>query len=331
MKIFRLPTHWFYLFPATTCLLGTFGRAAKYFQTRALHDLQLPHPETLTSKELRRLKHYFYGTTYLATIFCLLRGRRRDEREKHRFTNLAALAYFFDDLVDTFRPHDTGQTRWQNNPEHYGQHADERGLARHFLDNVQRELPLAELAEFKTYMNRVFNVETAGRQQRQTPLTINDLEKITAEKGGCSVLLFRRMLNDEISEAERDALFQFGYLIQLCDDIFDLWFDRQTDTQTVPLALANDLPRLTQVFENQYVAVKFAFRKIPRRGLVFGPNAALAAVHFVVTTARVCLAHYRHLEKLHGHLPLDDRHRLVLDMERWPNRLRAVWLLISEI
>ncbi len=347
----------YHLFRATIWLTLAFARASWYFKNRALRDLALPHPESLTSKEKRRLKHYFYGTTYLSSIFCILRGRTRSHREKHLFTNLAALAYFFDDLVDAFREKDDTGIRWLDNPELYGQTADPRGLALHFLHNIYRELPPGDLAQFKDFMHRVFNVEM--REMPDARFQIPDLEKVTAEKGGYSVLLFRRVLENPLSAQEQDALFQFGYLIQLCDDIFDLWHDRQAGTTTLATFFAekNDIAGLREVFEKQVSVVREAFNPTPvstppptpppkGRGDVEraatksrlpslsgeGPGVgltrakaltALAAIHFLVAVTRVCLRHYEDLQKKDGTLPLDDRAAMVVDMEKWGNRVRA--------
>jgi hypothetical protein len=349
--------HFYRLLRATVWLALAFARASWYFKNRALRDLALPHPESLTSKEKRRLKHYFYGTTYLSSIFCILRGRTRSRREKHLFTNLAALAYFFDDLVDAFREKDDSGILWLDNPERYGQTADPRGLALHFLHNIYRELPPGDLAQFKEFMHRVFNVET--REIGNWKLEIADLEKITAEKGGYSVLLFRRVLENPLSAQEQEALFQFGYLVQLCDDIFDLWHDRQAGTTTLATFFAekNDVAGLRQVFEKQVVAVKSAFAALAstppptpplkgRRGLEHtatlsrtplpfrggvggGVETALTAIHFLVAITCVCLRHYEDLQKKHGTLPLDDRAAMVVDMEKWGNRVRAARELLK--
>jgi hypothetical protein len=321
--------HIYYLIRATIWLILAFVRAAWYFKYRALFDLALPHPESLNSKERRRLQHYFYGTTYLSIVFCSLRGRTRTRQEKHLFTNLAALAYFFDDLVDTFREQDDTGILWQDNPEKYGKTADERGLALHFLNNIYRELPDADLKEFQAFMHRIFNVETAGRQQKDVSKTLksDDLKNITAEKGGYSVLLFRRVLRHPLGDAEKKALYQFGYLIQLCDDIFDLWFDRNEGVATLATAMAQhgDLQHLTQLFEQQVYKTQQAFRQTPY------PNAqietALHVIHFIVSISRVCLKEYADLQKKHGTLPLDQRQLMVIDMERWKNRFRSAVLL----
>ncbi|MBV6440852.1 MAG: hypothetical protein EPGJADBJ_02527 [Saprospiraceae bacterium] len=363
-SMIRLLRHGYYLLHATVWLALAFARAGFYFKTKALHDLALPNPEALTSKEKRRLKHYFYGTTYLSAVFCMLRGYPRSRNEKHLFTNLAALAYFFDDLVDAFRGRDDSGILWQNNPEQYGRAADPRGLALHFLQNIYNELPPASLMLFKEFMHRVFNVETAERQNGDGRLRMADhgwrmadLERITAEKGGFSVLLFRRVLAHPLEEAEQEALFQFGYLVQLCDDIFDLWHDRQSKTVTLATFFAerNDISGLRNVFENQVDVVKKAFalnpgsshtaREAPANaperspapfppgevqgvGSKRGRSSSLAAIHFLVSITRVCLRHYADLQKKHGTLPLDDRAAMVVDMERWANRTRAILELV---
>lgn len=330
MRFFPHFQHWFYLVRASIWLVAAFVRAHFYFKKNAHSDLELPPTATLNSKEKRRLKHYFYGTTYLSIIFGTLHGHRRTAREKHLFSNLAALAYFFDDLADEFRYRDRSKILWQNNPETYGQHADdERKLSLHFLQNVYRELPPQDLEQFKMFMYQVFNVETGGRQVGSKVLEINDLEKITAEKGGFSVLLFRRILAHPLTATEQEAIFQFGFLIQLCDDIFDIWFDVQEGVSTLPIhfAKAGRVGDLHDFFEKKVVEVQQKFRAtgLPR-GQV---ETSLKVIHFIVSITRVCLQQYLKIEKTEGRLPLDDRQRMVVDMERWSNRRRAAINLIK--
>ncbi len=292
-----------------------------YFRRRALSDLQLPPSQQLNVKEIRRWKHYFYGTTYLAAIFGILREYPAGLNEQRQFNRLAALACFFDDLADTFRSR-SGES-WQDNPEQYGQAADASGVALHLLQSIYQALPPDDLAEFKQFLHRVFNLETAGRQRTGQAVPAEELQRLTAEKGGYSVLLFRRLLQHRLSAPEQRALFEFGALIQLCDDIFDLWFDRQSGITTLATVLTeqNDLMQLRNRFERQVADTTCAFRQTPypRRRV----ETALQTIHFLVSITRVCLDHYLHLQKKHGTLPLDDRGAMVVDMERWNNRLRA--------
>jgi hypothetical protein len=312
----RFIRHWYFLLRTALLLASEFARAGWYFKKRALHDLALPDSDALTSKEKRRLKHYFYGTTYLSVIFCSLRGRRRNRRERRLFLHLSALACYFDDLVDAFTHPGSVETGWLDNPEAYGRATDPGGRALHLLQKISRDLPAHDLEQFRAFMNRVFNAETDVAQQA----TAETLALHCAEKGGFSVLLFRRALPDPLSPTEQEALFQFGFLIQLCDDIFDLWHDRQAGIATPAafFAAQNDVTAMKKLFEQQVQAVQQAFARLPRY------QTALAAIQFLSGITRVCLRHYEDLQKKHGTLPLDDRKLMVVDMEQWRNRMRVV-------
>ncbi len=327
----------YYLFRAMMWLFLTFGRAAWHFRYRAMHSLDLPAGLALSTQEHCRLKHYFYGTTYLAAVMCCLRNQPRSPREKHLFTNLAALACCFDDLVDSFREGEDSSILWQDNPEAYALVADQRGLALHWLHNIYRTLSELHLGQFRAYMHRVFNVETGGRQRTGYGDNLPDgsqvgiLEKITAEKGGASVLLFRSVLGHPLSSAEEDALSQFGYLIQLSDDIFDLWHDRQAGIVTLPTFLAerSEIALLEKIFERQLAATQAAFRQTPYpSGQV---ETALLTLHFLSSITRVCLQRYLNLENKFGMIPLDNRTAIVVDMGNWANRFRTIRHLLRPV
>lgn len=301
---------------ATHRLAAAFLGAERYWRLHhALRDLALPPSAVLTAIEIRRFRHYHLGTTYLAALFCTRLGRRRTARERALFSNLAALACFFDDLADTYQGQPNASD-WMppQTPEAYGYAADARGLSLHFLKNVREKLPPERWPEFRDWMQRVFQIEVAG-QQRSTPnfLKINDLGQITAEKGGCSVLLFRCLMSEPLSEREQVFWREFGSLIQLCDDIFDLWHDRQAGVATLATHFAeqNDILGLTDFFEKQALIVT------SRAGCLRGE------IHFLLAITRVCLRHYAGLLRKYGSLPLNDRHLMVADMERWHNRWRA--------
>lgn len=315
----------FYGIVAAAVLGLSFAGAAGYFRFRALRVLALPGG--LGAAEKRRLRHYFFGTTYLAVLFCTLRGRARSRKEKRLFVHLAALAFFFDDLAEAAGARDAQGNPGPDNPETYGKARDGRGWALHFLQNIQKSLPVSDLPEFEAFMRRVFNVETAGRQ-RET-LSVEELQRITAEKGGCSVLMFRRLLAHPLSAAESEALYAFGLLIQLSDDIFDLWFDCRDgiDTLAVFFAAQNRLPELTQLFDKQVIAVHEAFRQMPYAR--FSVELSLAVLRYLAALTRVCLRHYQKLQEKRGTLPFDDRAALVVDMAHWRNRFRFVVELLA--
>lgn len=326
----HLLLHWYFLAHATAWLAGAFIRADWYFKTRAMDNLQVPAEHPLTSKEIRRFQHYFYGTTYLSIVFCVLRGRTRTRAEKNGFTNLAALAYYFDDLVQMYHHQDQSGVQWSDNPEQYGLATDPSGRALHFLHNIYAALPLRDLETFKQYMQKVFVVETGGRQRLRENIALEELDHIAAEKGAYSVLMFRRTLANPISDPEEKALYAFGHLIQTCDDIFDVWFDLKEGVKTVPLQYLtkNTVEELQIYFEERVSECRMAMLKTGSGG--HAARTAWAVIAYLVSITRVCVRHYQILQKKHGTLPLHDRHEMVVDMERNINRLRAFRCLMLD-
>lgn len=320
--------HWFYLTHATAWLFWVFGKAMFVYQTSLFSWLQRVAGQAWSPQERRRLRHYYNGTTYLSAVFCCLRGYSLRVGERRTFAQLSALAGFFDDLVDIAHQPDALE-RWQNDPESYGQAADERGLAIRFLNQIKAALPAHRQLLFQTFMLRVFNLEIAGKQQ-QAPNTLESLAHMTAEKGGYSVLLFRSVLHNDLSPSEETALYQFGCLIQLSDDIFDVWFDLQAGTHTVATRMMSEQQplELSRRFEHQLGNTRNAFRAMEHSILPDGYPAAriettLRVIHYLAAITRVCLKQYAALA-LEGPLPLQDRSKMVVDMARLRNWLRTV-------
>jgi hypothetical protein len=311
--------HWWNLLRASVRLTVAFVKAIGYFQHRAPSQLRLPADERLASGEKRRLKHYYYGTTYLAALFGSLHGRQRNPAERHLFLHLSALACFFDDLSENIRPEKV------HSPEHYGHRADPRGLALHWLEVLRRDLPEHMRTDFEHHLSDVFEAEGHS-------VFTEDPEKlraVMARKGSASVLLFRCLIEKKISAEENLILVNFGALIQFCDDIFDIWFDHAAGHPTLArwYCVANDLKTLHQEFENQANNTFEALKK-GAPALPGSTTEARAIVQFLVAITRLCLWHYGNLQKKHGTLLLDNRAAMVLDMEKWPNRLRAAAYLI---
>lgn len=278
----------------------------------------------LDTHEQRRFRHYYFGSTYLASLMCCLRGRRLSHNEQELFGYLAALACFFDDLTDKYPAPTASPITKTADPETFGAEADHRGIALHLLHGIHQRLPAQNLRHFNALMHRVFKTETAGHQ----PNNLTDLLSIHAEKGGCSVLLFRSLMDEPLTQPEENAWFQFGALIQLSDDIFDLWHDHQAGIQTpaTQLARLNSVEGMVAQFERQVLIARKAFYQTPHP--VHRIETTLGMQFILESITRVCLKHYHKLLRQHGALPLHNRTMMVVDMEKIHNRLKVVrqWL-----
>lgn len=257
----------------------------------------------------RRFYHYFFGTTYLAAVFTALLRRERNRRERFLFVRMAALAAFFDDLTEGPAADD--------NLENFSLRAE--GQARTLLEAIRTWLTAEQMPLFERELNRVFEAEA-----RVFPNNLEGILARTGEKGGHSVLLFRVLLSPPPGAEERTIWLEFGRLVQLCDDIFDVWFDRHESEGEPTAALyflgKNDVDGLIQVFENHVAVTRNLFLQSHFRR----KKTAWFTVFFLVAVTRVALRQYQKLLVRHGALPLHDRGAMVVDMGRWTNRMRVV-------
>lgn len=307
-------------------LLPAYLRAYRRLGAKHLAPPKGAEPST---KVQSRLKHYAYGSTFLAVLMSSLRNRSLSTRELSLFEQLSALASAFDEIAEQYVRENPSLSRPEG-PEAFGKLLEPHGHPLHLLPAIEARLSKTQWIVFRKQLQRVFLVEMEGRQilTGAGAITQEDLENITAEKGGASVLLFRSVLDHELSMEEAYALSGFGYLIQLSDDIFDLWQDRQAGILTLATyyAAQNAPELLADKFEAQVKAVEKAIRQTPYP--VVQQETSLQVLLFLVSITRLCLSHYRDLKQQHGTLPVENRTLMVVDMEKWTNLLRTMGYFI---
>jgi len=86
----------------------------------------------------------------------------------------------------------------------------------------------------------LFRAQVDSAKQSGTALIAEEaLLRITLEKGGYAVLLCASYLLHDASEAERSCWYRIGGIIQLTNDLFDIWKDLQDNVQTLPNRVHN--------------------------------------------------------------------------------------------
>lgn len=317
----------YYILRGIYALALGFWRAHRYFKQKELRALSLPADVELSTAEEKRIKHYFWGTSFLSIVFCTLRGYKRTPDEFTQYMNLAALTALFDDLVDEFRKKN-GSNVQNDTLENYCSVADSRGLILYLLKNNTDKLPPQYYAEFRGYIDKIFHIEVEGQQSSDKNKTFEDIKNTTRNKGGFSVLLYRRIQSPDLNEAERTALFEFGYLVQLCDDILDVYFDIQDDVMTMPRFLLSEkrVDDLADLLEKQVEMTRLYLDKMPYR------HSRIQVVYHIlllfVAIARLGIDNQRFLLEKYGDLRLASRRELVLDMALWRNRGRLLGKLL---
>ncbi len=316
----------FYRLWAAFRLVITLLRIDLDWRKHGLKTLKLPPNMELSAPEKKRIRHYFLLAGFAQSVYCHMRGQKKTPKEQLLWQNFAALTAFFDDLADRFAQEN--DTKNLKEIENFGKIADQRGIANFLLNNIRNNIQKEKLNEFDQLTQQIFELETEGNQLK-TGLSVQKVTQLTQQKGGWGTLIFRQLLEHDWKEKEREAIFEFGYLVQLCDDITDVWTDVNENVTTLPVVLLqeNRIAELKILFENQVQKTEKYFLSLDYKARNL--KIAFQMTIFLVNIARLAMLNYEKLIQKHGNIPFQSRKEMVLDMEKFHNRIKFAQLFFS--
>lgn len=265
-----------------------------------------------------------YGiyTPMICDAFTLLHGRRTSLAERERFIHYFICSSLFDDFTDYAAFPLEEMHAISFDPEHFA--------PRNFDESVFRDSHLLlrshvrERVVYDALTRRLFQAQWDSKKQASVGLSREALQEITFRKGGLSVLLCSFYLDHSPTPAERDCWYRIGTIIQLTNDLFDIYKDQQENMDTLPVRMT-DAHAFREFFEEQISGMQAAM------GRLEAPGRRLEA--FRLAMAGICafgLIALDQLEALQGDAaslpPLDAlaRKQLVIDMEKRGNLVK--WL-----
>lgn len=171
----------------------------------------------------------------------------------------------------------------------------------------------------------VFIEQQQAVNHLQTKISYETLLQQSFKKCEQSTLMFWHLLFDEITESEKKAVIQLGRLIQFADDIFDVWFDLQTNTQTVATN-TNSISQLETDFNNEWILLK---QNISNLSMPQESKANFLRLQFLLFSSTfVALQQLKNLPITTQEFNPEQyvRKQLVCDMAQTKNRI--AWLKI---
>ena len=291
--------------------------------------------ETLIRRIELQLEGYFDKVTYHKVVksysvyksivldpFSLLHGRRisliEQERSIHYFICSSLFDNFFDDRLLTVA--EIESITFQ--PESYtAKSFDEKAflLSHLFLLNGMKDT-----GEYLTVLRREFEAQRNSLKQFDPTVTDDEIQQITFEKGGNAVLMCRYYLNITPVPEEEDCWFTLGTLIQLSNDLFDIYKDLQDRIHTLPVRCYNAY-EMEQLFLNQVGRLKSNIALLPYSG-----EKKQAFSIAMATTYALGITAIEQLKSLQGkadrlpHFETLPRKALIIDMEKPANRWRWI-------
>lgn len=96
----------------------------------------------------------------------------------------------------------------------------------------------------------IMKAQNRSLQQQNQDITIEEVLRITREKGGQAVLFYRSCIDQDLTEDERDFLYDLGGLFQMTNDINDALSDKQAGEITF-MTMGLTLPGIREIFDAQ--------------------------------------------------------------------------------
>ncbi|MRG44387.1 hypothetical protein GFS24_04640 [Chitinophaga sp. SYP-B3965] len=171
----------------------------------------------------------------IVQAFSNFRGRKVSDGERERMLLYFICSTTFDDFTDRGELSSDALHNISYEPASFvAQRIEERMFlhAHLYLNNFVKQK-----AAYGDATRGLFQAQIDSALQASVAITDTDLHRVTIGKGSYAVLLCSFYLDEEVSAVERQCWFQLGGIIQLTNDLFDIWKDLQTGFQTLPMRM----------------------------------------------------------------------------------------------
>jgi|CXWJ01.1.fsa_nt_gi hypothetical protein len=188
---------------------------------------------SLDGNDIKKITRY-YGLAVPAILgeaFCVLRGKTMTVKERLCSTCQGGMTGLGDDFFDKQRLSEEALKDFIERPEHfYGNTASEK-LFLHFYKTALANAP--DRVKVQQQIMRVFHAQLLSKQQSKLQLSNEVLKDITIRKGAESLLYYRTAFEHPMKKGEEKMLYALGGLMQLSNDIFDVYKDHKNGISTL--------------------------------------------------------------------------------------------------
>ncbi len=298
-------------------------RFIKNVAEKELLPFKIDNDGSLTPQDFNKItKYYGLGVPgVLGESFCALRGIPMSENERSCLTFLGGISGLLDDLFDAPKKHARDLEKFILQPENLKPADSYEALLLHFY--VLGLKHSANPGALKKQALQVFKSQQHSKEQQNSGNSPQRIQEFSLAKGGASFIYYRLCLNDPLLEHEGKLHFHLGGLMQLGNDIFDLWEDHYAGTKTAA-TICTDIPALHREFIGGMqltfkLAAKTNFQKERIKHFLQSTTLALSRV-------LVCLDQFEKLQEATGNQFLIEkysREELICDMQKPKNQFKA--------
>jgi len=294
------------------------------FIPELLKKIDLKSDGTIDAEDIKKINSY-YGLgvpAILGESFCTLRGYKMTNDEREFSTLSGALTGLFDDLFDKNKTDNKLIEQLLYTPDSFIPINDNQKLSIEIYKLFLNKLVNKDLS--KQFIEEIYKVQLDSIKQENNSITNEEIIDITHRKGGYSVLFFRSVYQHNLDKTEYDAFYQLGALMQLGNDIFDVYKDYKSGINTL-VTRAEDIKVLRNYFIKEHIKTNNFLINLnyPSRNKIFFLNK----VNLALSRCYVCLDQFESLQNnSNNKFKLSDytRKELICDMEKPLNILKSL-------
>jgi hypothetical protein len=245
------------------------------------------------------------------------------EKERLALTYQGAATGLFDDFFDK---QGTPQEALNMLLEKPNEIIGKNSVENLFLHFYRKSIEYAEEPGLMlSYVQKVYEAQLESKKQASTGLTPDQILQITLNKGGVSVLFYRSAMYYPFIRVEEEALYKMGGLMQLGNDVFDIYKDVAKGIQT-PVTTAKTVNEIRTLFKEQ---MKESFEVLAKTG--YEPHNIKRSLRLVaMSLCSRCFVFFDQLEeaeKTTGGVFMPEKYsrtQLVCDMEKASNKRKTI-------
>ena len=318
----HLFSNFFYLITTGFSLLDIYFRYRLWGKdqrgARAFLSDQIPHIDQLDSPLQKRINHYLFANAITTDWFAKLHGICVSEQERKAGVLLAAATPIADYMADNLGMTKSEILRIIEKPQNTILELVSSTLYYKAISLHQDRL------QFEMYFQKTLEAQDKSLHQRKSNESLSLLKKITWDKGGYALLLYRSVIQKEMTRDEEDAIYQLGGLMQLHNDIFDVYRDYHDAIRTIPLMIKN-MHTLEIFYQEEVKKTLHLFQKLSPG--THNYHQFFMLFNLTIQTGFVCIDHYRRLcSATNGILHVEQwsKNQLICDMDTFKNLMKVI-------
>ncbi len=309
-------------------IIADIHRQKKFIEKKiqpVLEESQKINDGSLDKNDLKKITHY-YGLAVPAILgeaICALHGKSMTEKERLTSTCQGAMTGLGDDFFDKQRMTEEDLMEFVLNPQHFeGKTASEK-LFLHVYKTALTQAP--NPLQMQEQLVKVYYAQLLSKKQSKQGLSYEEIKDISFRKGAESLLFYRTAFDNPYKKGEEKMLYSLGAIMQISNDIFDVYNDRENEIDTLATT-SKSIKNLRLFFETH---VRLGIQAAYKSGYPLQNVKRFLGIISLGVFSRclVCLDQLEKLEKKSGNtfdLKKYKRNYLICDMDTAANKWKSL-------